>query len=127
VSIMGKPLEKTYNREDMRVATFRVTHGQWEDFQAKCKEQNKSASEAITAFIDSVIGGESIPESKGDFPDIEAMVRQQVEAAIANIQPPTVETAPAVDIRGEVIAAISSLSPKDFDSLKKSDLEAEAV
>jgi hypothetical protein len=124
---MGKPLEHTYNNEDMRVATFRISHGQWENFQKKCKAQNKSASEAITAFIDSVIGGDSIPETKGDFPDIEAMVREQVKAAIANIQPPTVETAPALDIRGEVIAAISSLSPEDFDNLKKSDLEAVAV
>lgn len=123
---MGKPLKKDYDREDMRVATFRISHGQWEAFQAKCGEQNKSASEAITAFIDGVIAGESIPESKGDFPDIEAMVRQQVEAAIANIQPPTVE-APALDIRGEVIAAITSLSPEDFDNLKKSDLAAAAV
>lgn len=123
---MGKPLEKKYSREDMRVATFRISHGQWEDFQAKCSEQNKSASEAITAFIDSVIGGESIPENKGDFPDIEAMIREQVKAAIANVQQPTVE-APPVDIRGEVLAAISSLSPEDFDNLKKSDLAVEAV
>lgn len=115
---MGKPLENKYKPEDPRVATFRITHGQWEKFQEICKGQNRSASDAIVSFIDSVIGGDSIPESKGDFPDIEAMVRQQVSEAIASV-----ESSP-VDIRSQVIEAIKGLSPEDFEQLKKCDLAA---
>jgi hypothetical protein len=93
---MGKPIKTTYKSEDPRVATFRITHGQWEKFQEICKGQNRSASDAIVSFIDSVIAGDSIPESKGDFPDIEAIVRDQVSAAIANL------TGQLTDIAGEV-------------------------
>lgn len=85
---MGKPIQTEYKPEDPRVATFRITHGKWEKFQEICKGQNRSASDAILSFIDSVIGGDSIPESKGDFPDIEAMVKAQVSEAIANLPKP---------------------------------------
>ena len=109
---MGKPLGKEYSREDMRIATFRISHGQWEDFQRLCSDQGKSASESITAFIDSVIGGDSIPESKSNFPDIEAIVRKQVSEAIAAIAKPEPTEPNLEELAGAVVALLTDEEKK---------------
>jgi hypothetical protein len=76
---MARRTGKEYQPDDVRTATFKLPHHKWEDFQAICKGQGRSASDALLEFVESILNGGDIPGG-----GIEEF-REEISAAIAAI------------------------------------------
>ncbi len=119
VSIMGRPIkkEKEYTTDTERVATFRITHGKLTAFQEICAAKGISVSEALIGFIDSVIGGGTIPEKEGvqNFLDVD----QKIENAIAFLRDEfQIELEVVKGELVEVKKALSDLTQKASSSVR---------
>jgi hypothetical protein len=58
---MARRLGKGYLPNDIRTATFKLSHEKWERFQSLCRAQNRSASDVLLEFVESILNDESIP------------------------------------------------------------------
>ncbi len=93
---MARKAGKGYQPTDTRTATFKLSHQKWEDFQSICRGQNRSASDVLLEFVESVLEDESIP-TKDD----------GVQLAIANLQ----DEIAAINARLDALASKDEVLP----------------
>jgi hypothetical protein len=58
---MARKAGKEYQPDDIRTATFKLAHHKWEAFQAICNGQDRSASDALLEFVETILNGGDIP------------------------------------------------------------------
>lgn len=58
---MARRLGKGYQPNDIRTATFKLSHEKWERFQAVCKGEGRSASDVLLEFVESILNGDNLP------------------------------------------------------------------
>jgi hypothetical protein len=133
---MSRKAGKEYQPEDVRTATFKLPHHKWEAFQAICKGQDRSASDVLLEFVESILNGGDIPgggnEELGRF-------KEEMNAAIATInarlealentrntkprkpkpklvQAEIIEAEPVIE--PEPVGAVDPLTDADWEKLK---------